>query len=232
MTHAAFDDEHRLTTDKITKRIEGKVATEVALYQSLKYLTSVTINLVYQISAACSTGSYSSILSVFQSNVVERDVGVGQAGNVKKRGRREGRGPADYNMLPGSTHGLMDEGRIFGKEEHENGHGSRNGSKRENADTNTDNDDEVTITLSAPLSPIHKTDDAASVLSPSSSSSSIDDFENGKTTYSFLPNTPTAHTDIEVSVSSELFFKAEGINVLCGDMNLFSSDGLMLQLKR
>ena len=254
MTHAAFDYEHRLTTDKITKRIEGKIATEVALYQSIKYVTLNTINCVYHVSVACSTGSYTSILSAFQSSVIGsgggggggRGGGLGQAGDVKKRGR-EGRGegsdrgrvPIDYNMLPGSTHGLMDEGRIYGKEENENNNqnenGSRNESKREKNDLNNNNndDDEVTITLSPSSSPMHTKKGISSTLTPSSSSSSsIDVSESGKTTYSFLPNIPTAHTDIENSISSEIFFKAEGINVLCGEVNLFSSDGLMLQLKR
>ena len=253
MTHAAFDDEHRLTTDKITKRIEGKVATEVALYQSIKYLALNTINCVYHVSVACSTGSYTSILSAFQSNVSGSSGGRGgsgggggsQAGNVKKRSRGEGRGegrggPIDYNMLPGSTHGLMDEGRIYGKEENENNNenenenGGRDESKREKNDLNSNNDDdEVTVALSPSSSPMHKRNGISSTIIPSSSSSSsIDVSENGKTTYFFLPNIPTAHTDIENLISSEIFFKAEGINVLCGETNLFASDGLMLHLKR
>jgi hypothetical protein len=250
MTHAAFDNEHRLTTDKITKRTEGKVATEVALYQSIKSLILSIISLFYQISHAWNTGSMTSLLSIFQSNGSENDVTGGQMGSVKKRGREEGRGPVDYNMLPGSTHGLMDEGRIYGKEENEddneneNGienesdsknrikNGSRNESKGENGNMTVDDDDEVTINLSPSKSPMHALNGKSSTLSSSPSSSSIDIIDSGKTSYSFLPNTPTAHTDIENAVSSEIFFKAEGINVLCGETNLFSSDGLMLQLRR
>jgi hypothetical protein len=252
MTHAAFDNEHRLTTDKITKRTEGKVATEVALYQSIKSLILSIISLCYQISHAWNTGSMSSLLSIFQSNGNATDAAGSQMGSVKKRGREEGRGPVDYNMLPGSTHGLMDEGRIYGKEENEdddeneekngieNGsdiknrikNGSRSESMGENGNLNVDDDDEVTINLSPSKSPMHALNGTSSTLPLSPSSSSIDIIDTGKTSYSFLPNTPTAHTDIESMISSEIFFKAEGINVLCGEMNLFSSDGLMLQLRR
>lgn len=253
MTHAAFDNEHRLTTDKITKRTEGKVATEVALYQSIKSLILSIINLFYQILHAWNTGTMTSLLSIFQSNGSASDVAGSQMGSVKKRGREEGRGPVDYNMLPGSTHGLMDEGRIYGKEENEdendndtengieNGshnknrikNGSKNESKGENGNMSVDDDDEVTINLSPSKSPMHALNGKSSTLSSSPSSSSIDIIDTGKTSYSFLPNTPTAHTDIEnTAPSSEIFFKAEGINVLCGESNLFSSDGLMLQLRR
>lgn len=249
MTHAAFDNEHRLTTDKITKRTEGKVATEVALYQSIKSLILSIISLFYQISHAWNTGTMTSLLSIFQSNGSESDVAGRQMGSIKKRGRDKGRGPVDYNMLPGSTHGLMDEGRIYAKEENEEDNendgieigsdkekkmknGSRNENKSENRNMSVDDDDEVTINLSPSKSPMHAINGKSTTLSSSPSSSSIDIVDSGKTSYSFLPNTPTAHTDIENTVSSEIFFKAEGINVLCGETNLFSSDGLMLQLRR
>lgn len=254
MTHAAFDNEHRLTTDKISKRTEGKVATEVALYQSIKGLIMSMISLFYQISHAWNTGTMTSLLSIFQSNGSASDIAGGKMGNDKKRGREEGRGrPVDYNMLPGSTHGLMDEGRIYGKEENENdenengnGKGIENGSdnknemknghrkesKSENGKMSADDDDEVTINLSPSKSPMHALNGKSSTLSSFTSSSSIDIIDSGKTSYSFLPNTPTAHTDIENTISSDVFFKAEGINVLCGETNLFSSDGLMLQLRR
>ena len=255
MTHAAFDNEHRLTTDKITKRTEGKVATEVALYQSIKSLILSMISLFYQISHAWNTGTMTSLLSIYQTNGSASDVAGSQMGSVKKRGREQGRGPVDYNMLPGSTHGLMDEGEIYGngivenedenEDENENGiengsddkfkikNGSRNESKSENGSMSVDDDDEVTINLSPSKSPMHALNGKSTTLSSSPSSSSIDIIDSGKTSYSFLPNTPTAHTDIEnTAPSSEIFFKAEGINVLCGESNLFSSDGLMLQLRR
>jgi ABC-type iron transport system FetAB ATPase subunit len=55
---------------------------------------------------------------------------------------------------------------------------------------------------------------------------------DGKVTYSILPNTPTGHMDLERPLERSPFFKVEGINVLSGDKNLFGVDGLTMLLIR
>lgn len=211
MTHAAFDKEHRLTTDKITKREEGKVTIEIALLLSLK---------------AMFVGIYATLTAAVNA-LTEAIQARGSAPGTALAGRGTFKNDtSDYEAVSVSRHGLMAEEEKDGDRDMD-----REGNRDRNRDGEEDlvregssTDDDVTIILS-PLSPIpaqHPSKIPSSVLYP----------DDGKVAYTFLNNTPTAHTDLERPQSLGHFFKAEGINVLSGDANLFCADGLTMVLKR
>ena len=186
MSHAAFDNEHRLTTDRITKRKEGKVTIEVALFLSLKSLALSVLSLGTRVVSYCTLT------------------------------RTAGTDPPDYAILSASTHGLMEE------------EGAERG--RKGTSNSEGGDDDVTIILS----PTSLSSPKDSISSAPQSSFAILSPEDGKVMYTFVPNTPTAHSDIDRAVPSSPthFFSAEGLNVLSGESPLFSSEGLSLSLKR
>ena len=188
MSHAAFDNEHRLTTDRITKRKEGKVTIEVALFLSLKSLALSVLSLGTRMVSYCTL--------------------TGTAGTD----------PPDYAILSASTHGLMEE----------EGEGAGRG--RKGTSNSEGGDDDVTIILSPTSLPSPKD----SISSAAKSSFAILSAEDGKVMYTFVPNTPTAYSDIDRAVPSTPthFFCAEGLNVLSGESPLFASEGLSLSLKR
>jgi hypothetical protein len=203
MTHAAFDKEHRLTTDRITKRVEGKVTIEVALLLSLK-------------------GMFLGIFAAFLAAVKAYPIGgrgsvPGTETAVPGRSRSKIDSSA-YESVSVSRHGLMAE------EEKDGGTDGDSDREMELVREGSSTDDDVTIILS-PQSLIAD-------VSQSKSPFTILPCEDGRVTYTFLTNTPTAHTDLERSQSQETLFKADGINVLSGEANLFSSEGLTLVLKR
>lgn len=185
MSHAVFDSEHRLTTDRITMRKEGKVTIEVALYLSLKSLALSVVSLFNRVVSCCSL-----------NRTVDRD-------------------PPDYALVSASTHGLMD------------GEGEGTGGK--GGVLNGEEDVTIILSPTSLYSPTPK--DAIS--SAPKSSFAILSVEDGKVMYTFVPNNPTAHSDIDRAVPTATpFFRAEGLNVLSGESPLFASEGLSLSLKR
>lgn len=185
MVHAAFDNEHRLTTDRITKRKEGKVTIEVALLQSLKSISLSVSSLVTRLIAYCASM------------------------------RTTGTEPVDYAMLSASTHGLIE--------------GGAGGRRRGASNSEITEDDDVTITLS-PTS-LHPIPNATSSPIAKSSPTSIRP-DDGKVIYTFVPNTPSAYSDLDRALPAAPFFQAEGLNVLSGETPLFAPEGLALSLRR
>ena len=203
MTHAAFDKEHRLTTDRIMMRVEGKVTIEVALLLSLK---AMFLGIFAALAAAVKAFPMGGRGSV-----------PGTAAPSRSRSKM---GTSEYEAVSVSRHGLM-------ADEEKDGDIDRERDRDmyvKFADDGSNTDDEVTIIVSphlnAPAAATSKI--PPSMLPP----------DDGKVTYSFLNNTPTAHTDLERTQSLGPFFKADGINVLSGESSLFCSDGLTMVLKR
>jgi hypothetical protein len=63
MTHGVFDNEHRLTNDKVKKRLEGKITIEYALFLSIKGFLISTYNLVNKL--------------IFQREIIDGSVSPG-----------------------------------------------------------------------------------------------------------------------------------------------------------
>ena len=214
MTHAAFDKEHRLTTDRISMRAEGKVTIEVALFLSLK---SMFLRIFSALKAAA---------KAFPVPVpaVAR-VREGSSGAVRPSRRTAKSGSLDYESVSISAHGLLvDEEGDSGADREAGRERDRDRDRDEEVLTEcSSTDDNITIVLS-PLSLHPGIPPNSSIPAPLS--------DSGKATYSFLCNSPTAHIDLERAQSLEAFFRADSINVLSGEANLFCSDGLTMTLKR
>jgi Uncharacterised protein family (UPF0014) len=203
MTHAAFDKDHRLTTDRITMRVEGKVTIEVALLLSLKGMLQ---------------GIFAAFLAAVKASPIGARGIVSGTGITVSGKSRPKVDSSDRESVSVSRHGLMAD---------EEKGGGRDGyieMEMELYREGSSTDDDVTVILS-PHSLVAD-------VSRSKSPFTVLPCADGKVTYSFLSNTPTAHTDLERPQSLGPIFKADGINVLSGEENLFCSDGLTMVLKR
>lgn len=183
MTHAAFDNDHRLTTNRIVKRVEGKVTIEVALLMSILGMFSTVKDIII----ACRDR---------MTSITPESTGMSR--------ERSG----NYAQLPGM------------------------GGKGKAQSESSMEDDDVTIILSPSVLHPHTASLSTGLSSKALLTVDSGGPDDGKVSYSFILNTPTAHTDLERELSPDPLFQAEGINVLSGTTNLFSSDGLTLNLRR
>ena len=229
MTHAAFDEEHRLTSNRIVKRAEGKVTIEMAVLLSLKSsfvgtFSSISniINkckcLIYHLNPTSSSCSSSSPSSTSLSTSGQRGLVLGGVG-------------ADYKMAPNgsSSHGFLDtETDVEAKEEE--------------VDAVKDKIADVTTILGAKDPMLTSVEHISPQKSSIFQTIQIEKKKmlameqklccNGKVSYVFTPNIPQCNGDLEKSLSPDPFFRADGINVLSGEYPLFCANGLMLELRR
>ena len=188
MKHGAFDEEHRLSTNKIIKKLEGKVTIEIAILRFFQstFFTSIEI-------ASNFFNRY--FISRFTSSSGHGDELRSHSGNP----------PTDFDILPNgsSSHGFL--------------------STEREVEIGTVTDDDVTITFGG----------KNSILLPQKILGNVPESNgNNKASHILSENVPDGHLDLEMELSPDAFFNAEGINVLSGNIPLFDQNGLKFQLRR
>ena len=187
MKHGAFDEEHRLTNNKIIKKLEGKITIEIAIWRFFKSILFTSIHIG-------SNFFNRFLMSHFTSSSGREGLGSDSV-----------RPTADYEMV---QNGLSSHGFLSTETEIEIG---------------TVTDDDVTITFGGKNS-ISTTQKVQGSVPESTRAK--------KASHVLSENVPDGHLDLEMELSPDAFFKADGINVLSGDIPLFDGNGLMIQLRR
>ena len=190
MKHGAFDEEHRLSTNKIIKKLEGKITIEIAV---LKFFQS-TFFISIEIAS-----------NIFNRYLISRFTSSSSHGEELRSD--SGNPPTDFDLLPNgsSSHGFLSTER-----------------ERE-IEIGTVTDDDVTISFGG-KNPILFSEKILGNVPESTG--------NNKASHILSENVPDGHLDLEMELSPDAFFNAEGINVLSGNIPLFDENGLKIQLRR